>query len=512
MSPALLARASRRRRTAWPAKMLAVLALCSVGCGALYAATPGDEKPLRAADTFAMVWEKLRFSHADGGNDAPDWNALERAHRAPIETARDLATLRMEIQRLLNAVGVSHLSLIPAEAVPTASSSKPLDNAQNSARTNASTEPASGSGAGAQSDAERAPNRDVGDAESSADAPLDGGATLGLRAALIDGGLYALSVEPDSAAADAGIRPGWRLEAIDDWASTDALKRFATLAAGPQRRRDETRFEFSVNEQLQSLKAGDRVRLRMRDATGASRTLTLAARAKSGRRIRLMPGMPETILRYRAERLALPGGDCVLRVEFDLWAQPAFEQLTATLREHPECQRLVLDLRGNPGGQLWSMVAIGGLLHERITDLGTIKNPQSTNKLVVLPRRVADDGSRIRRLHGPVAILVDRGSASCSEIFASGMQANGRARVFGETSAGMALPAVTARLPSGDWLYFPTGDMKDSKGRRVEGLGVVPDVPLEISVASLRAGGDPAFEAALAWVGSARIEAASDSP
>jgi carboxyl-terminal processing protease len=86
------------------------------------------------------------------------------------------------------------------------------------------------------------------------------------------------------------------------------------------------------------------------------------------------------------------------------------------------------------------------------------------------------------------------------------MQANGRARIFGETSAGMALPAVTARLPSGDWLYFPTGDMKDPKGRRVEGLGVVPDVSIETTVASLRVGGDPAFEAALAWVGNASAE------
>jgi carboxyl-terminal processing protease len=483
---------------AWPAKMLTALALLSALCGALYAATPGDEKPLRAAETFAMVWEKLRFSHADDGSDAPDWIALEQAHRAPIESARDLATLRLEIQRLLSAIGVSHLSLIPAEAVPAPSASNVVEAAQNAAGPNAA--PDSGY------DTDPAHHRDARDTESSATAPLDGGSVLGLRAAVVDGGLYAVAVEPGSAAAEAGIRPGWQLLAIDDWTPTSALNRFAAMAAGPQRRRGETRFEFSVNEPLQSLKAGERVRLRMRDPAGASRTFTLAARAKSGRRIRLMPGMPETILRYRAERLALPGGDCALRVEFDLWAQPAFEQLAATLREHPECQRLVLDLRGNPGGQLWSMIAIGGLLHERTTDLGTIKNPQSTQKLVVLPRRVADDGSKIQRLRGPVAILVDRGSASCSEIFASGMQANGRARIFGETSAGMALPAVTARLPSGDWLYFPTGDMKDPKGRRVEGLGVVPDVSIETTVASLRVGGDPAFEAALAWVGNASAE------
>ena len=43
-------------------------------------------------------------------------------------------------------------------------------------------------------------------------------------------------------------------------------------------------------------------------------------------------------------------------------------------------------------------------------------------------------------------------SGSASECFAGGMQSIGRARVFGQTSMGQALPALFDRLPNGDVL------------------------------------------------------------
>lgn len=424
--------------------------------------------PPRAEETFEFIWQKLRASRFDEGRDSVDWAALEAAHRPAISGATDLPTLRREINRLLQAVGVSHLALIPSEAVP-GPRRKPR------------------------------PNAPTGQAGVRAD--------VGLRLSLLEGRVHVLQVLPGSPAAEAGITPGWTVEAIDDWAMDDVLASLAQLPEGRSRQLARLQFEVHANARLENLVVGEKVVLALRDGRGRTREATLAATPSEGSLLRLVPGMPEQVARYRAGRMALDGGGCALNVAFDVWAQQAYQQFVASLREHPDCDRLVLDLRGNTGGQIWTITAFAGLLYDQPTQLGTMTTDSGRLNLAVLPRRVADDGSRLRTLHGPVAVLLDHGSASSSEIFAGGLQATGRARVFGETSAGMALPAITARLPSGDWLYYPTADMTDPKGRRIEGEGVQPDEAAPPHVADLLAGRDPALEAALRWLSTAKADA-----
>jgi carboxyl-terminal processing protease len=331
-------------------------------------------------------------------------------------------------------------------------------------------------------------------------------ATLGMRVALIEGALRVIRVDPASAADTAGLRIGQEILGIDALDVASAVRHLAQQPAGKARQRAELQLQMRLNDRLNDLPVEAVVELDVRIETGA-KTLEVAAAPKPGIRIAMMPGMPAQILAFDAQRITLPGRGCVLRVRFDTWAQPAFDRLADTLRKEADCDRLILDLRGNPGGQMWTLGAIGGLFFEQKTSLGTMNSRDGVEKLAVLPRKVSLDGSLLRRLQGPMAVLIDRGSASCSEIFAGGMQALGRARVFGETSAGMALPAITAKLPSGDWLYYPTADVMDPKGRRIEGLGVVPDQAVVLTHASLTAGGDPAMDAALVWIASAQASA-----
>src|SRR5690606_25990103 len=98
-----------------------------------------------------------------------------------------------------------------------------------------------------------------------------------------------------------------------------------------------------------------------------------------------------------------------------------------------------------------------------------------------------------------LAILVDSSSYSASEIFAGGMQAIHRARVFGTRTPGGALPAVVERLPGGDVIQYAIGDFVTAAGDRIEGRGVVPDEVVVPRRDDLLAGRDPILEAALAW-------------
>ena len=103
---------------------------------------------------------------------------------------------------------------------------------------------------------------------------------------------------------------------------------------------------------------------------------------------------------------------------------------------------------------------------------------------------------------GPVAILVDGMTGSASECFAGGMQSLGRARVFGQTSMGQALPALFDRLPNGDVLIHAWGDFVTGTGVRIEGRGVVPDEPVAARPAQALLDGRDRGRSKRRWPGS----------
>jgi carboxyl-terminal processing protease len=141
----------------------------------------------------------------------------------------------------------------------------------------------------------------------------------------------------------------------------------------------------------------------------------------------------------------------------------------------------------------------GHFLNER-KPLGTMKTRDAELKFAANPRLVNAAGQRVEPFSGPVAILVDAMTGSASECFAGGLQALGRARVFGQTSMGQALPAFFAKLPNGDVLIHATGDFVTADGTRLEGRGVVPDETVAITRSELLAGRDSTLEAALKWI------------
>ena len=93
------------------------------------------------------------------------------------------------------------------------------------------------------------------------------------------------------------------------------------------------------------------------------------------------------------------------------------------------CDGFIIDIRGNPGGiGGMAMGMAGWFISEPNKRLGVMKTRDTEVKFVILPRPETFDG--------PLAILVDEGSASTSEIFAGGMKDLGRARIFGTRTAG----------------------------------------------------------------------------
>ena len=136
--------------------------------------------------------------------------------------------------------------------------------------------------------------------------------------------------------------------------------------------------------------------------------------------------------------------------------------------------------------------------------LGVMKTRDSEFRFVANPRLVNANGERVPPFTGPLAILVDAMSGSASECFTGGMQSIGRARVFGQTSMGQALPALFDRLPNGDVLIHAYGDFVTAAGTRLEGRGVIPDETVPLRREALLAGRDATLDAALAWIDAQR--------
>jgi carboxyl-terminal processing protease len=135
---------------------------------------------------------------------------------------------------------------------------------------------------------------------------------------------------------------------------------------------------------------------------------------------------------------------------------------------------MILDLRNNPGGILDSAVEISDLfLDEGIIVSAEGRTPESR---FVREARHGDilDGAAI-------AILVNRGSASASEIVAGALQDHQRATIVGTRTFGKGLVQTVVPLSKGRAIKLTTSHYYTPSGDSINGVGVQPDVLVEDS-------------------------------
>lgn len=191
---------------------------------------------------------------------------------------------------------------------------------------------------------------------------------------------------------------------------------------------------------------------------------------------------------------------------FNVWMLPMVTRVKEAMAElrGKGMKGLVLDLRGNPGGVGPMSVPVARLLLSEAGSLGELKMRDFAQQFNVEP-----DPDPFT---GPVAILVDEGTASTSEIFAQGLQDLGRVVVVGGgPSAGAALPSLIEELEGGAVLQYVVGDYHSPKGTVVEGKGVTPDIEVDETKEAFAQGKDLVLDAAVKHL-SEQLSAAGDLP
>ena len=151
------------------------------------------------------------------------------------------------------------------------------------------------------------------------------------------------------------------------------------------------------------------------------------------------------------------------------------ETYAATMDELADTEGLIIDLRGNRGGDPLAVVLLVSYFVDGRTRLNDIWE-RDTGRTVQHYTEEKLDGSRYGG-NKPVMILVNRGTGSAGEDFAYTMQALKRATVVGEPTWGGAHPTEMIRLGGHFYAAIPNQrSISPITGSNWEGVGVQPDV------------------------------------
>lgn len=138
---------------------------------------------------------------------------------------------------------------------------------------------------------------------------------------------------------------------------------------------------------------------------------------------------------------------------------------------------LILDLRGNPGGLLTASVEILGLFLPPNTEVVTTqgRSPRAKSEPLTTPER-----QRVKREY-PLAVLIDRNSASASELVSGALQDLKRATIVGETSYGKGSVQNIEGRSGGTALRLTFATYHTPSGRTPHLVGITPDLRVETS-------------------------------
>lgn len=158
----------------------------------------------------------------------------------------------------------------------------------------------------------------------------------------------------------------------------------------------------------------------------------------------------------------------------DAWRWIGLKRLTAhsaaELAEvlgRDDVERLVIDLRGNPGGPLDAARRVLEELLPRGAHLYT-RHEVDGDEMEVRSRH---EGRR----HPRLVVLVDGGTASAAEVVVAALRHHGRATIVGTTTYGKGTVQVGRHSPRG-WTYAQAAECSGPGGERWHGVGLEPDI------------------------------------
>jgi C-terminal processing protease CtpA/Prc len=241
----------------------------------------------------------------------------------------------------------------------------------------------------------------------------------------------------------------------------------------------------------------------MNGPVGSTVTLTLLDGAGRRKRAALVRRREDVTTLYHRERAGeivrvLPGGVGYIdldRLTHDM-IEPALERMRGS-------RAIVFDMRGYPNGTIW---AIAPRLADTTRVVARIETPllghRSPGPAVEAVHQVVEPAPPSRRYRGRIIMLMDERTVSQAEHTGLHLRAVAGATFVGGRTAGANGEIATIAVPGGMTVGFTGQAVMWPDGRRLQRVGLVPDVEVTPTIAGIRAGRDEVLEAALRLAGS----------
>lgn len=193
------------------------------------------------------------------------------------------------------------------------------------------------------------------------------------------------------------------------------------------------------------------------------------------------------------------------------FAEKSYEEMQTALSYFISKSKdgLVLDLRSNPGGFLNVAIDIGSMFvrNGKIVSVRYYNGEEET--VIPEPEKYVNFLKDI-----PIVVLVNKGSASASEILTGALKDNGIATIIGKQTYGKAAVQRPIQLPNGGEVWLPIGHYFTPNGTDIHLKGIEPDINIDnpaVELKSVKPSESETTEAMLSTTNKPYINLSADS-
>lgn len=431
----------------------------------------------RRQDAFDKTWTVLRDNYFDKTFNGLDWVRIRAEFQPRVTATKTDLAFHEVLEEMVERLGKSHTAIVPPEYFAILERAKEKSNR-----------------------VEKPNSADAAEDLEIEETLFDDRKSrygVGIELRLIDDEFVITRVEKGSVAESAGLKPGLIIINANGVSLTELMQSVLKEYRNPEKIRHH--FGGHIISLLLNGEQDTEIILTVGDGEGPTRVIKIKRHLLAGELVSMGEDFPEDLLKFETGSL----GPDVGYIRFSAFAIPVIAKFCQSLDRFSTKKALIIDLRGNSGGIIGTIMGLAGMLTDRTLSLGKSEYRHGSEELTAESKR--------KSFKGRLIFLVDGQSVSSAEIMAAGMQENGRAIIVGQRTAGEALPAVTLRLTTGAVLVYPIANFVTPKGRSLEGNGVEPDYLVTNSRAALLAGRDPQLEKALSLVNDNTAFAALDA-